>query len=211
MIRSCSPTVCAALLSIVTPAAAAEAPADLILSGGRVWTAKSEAPWAEAVAVRGDHIVYVGTDASAASLRGPKTEVVDLHGGLVLPGFNDAHIHLMEGALSLERVDLIEDDSLAAVQARIRGFAAANATRPWVLGRGWLYGSFPERIHNAPELSGRRASGIEFHTIMHTFHVTRPAHIAKPGQAAPRHLLGRPSPHVPASPPHAAMCWAMPR
>src|SRR6185295_18346472 len=74
-----------------------------------------------------------------------------------------------------------------------------------------LYGSFPERIHNAPELSGRRASGIEFHTIMHTFHVTRPAHIAKPGQAAPRHLLGRPSPHVPASPPHAAMCWAMPR
>jgi len=144
--------VCAALLSIVTPAAAAEAPADLILSGGRVWTAKSEAPWAEAVAVRGDHIVYVGTDASAASLRGPKTEVVDLHGGLVLPGFNDAHIHLMEGALSLERVDLIEDDSLAAVQARIRGFAAANATRPWVLGRGWLYGSFPEGLPTKEQL-----------------------------------------------------------
>lgn len=137
---------------MATPAAAADAPADLILSGGRVWTAKSEAPWAEAVAVRGDHIVYVGTVASAASLRGPKTEVVDLRGRLVLPGFNDAHIHLMEGAVSLERVDLIEDDSLATVQARIRAFAAANATRPWVLGRGWLYGSFPEGLPTKEQL-----------------------------------------------------------
>jgi hypothetical protein len=138
------------LLAAAAPAA--EPPADLILTGGRVWTARSDAPWAEAVAVRGDRIVYVGTNASAASLRGPKTEVVELRGRLVLPGFNDAHVHLMEGALSLERVDLIEDDTLAAVQDRIRDFAAANAKRPWVLGRGWLYGSFPGGLPTKEQL-----------------------------------------------------------
>jgi predicted amidohydrolase YtcJ len=150
--RSCWPTVSAVLLAVAARAAAGEPPADLILTGGRIWTAAAEAPWAQAVAVRGDRIVYVGTNAFAASLRSPQTEVVDLRGRLAVPGFNDAHIHLMEGALSLERVDLIEDDSLAAVQARIRNFAAANATRPWVLGRGWLYGSFPGGLPTKEQL-----------------------------------------------------------
>jgi hypothetical protein len=61
---------------------------------------------------------------------------------LVTPGFNDAHLHLVSGAVTLERVDLLEDATTAAVQARIRSFAAANPNNPWVLGRGWLYGSF---------------------------------------------------------------------
>lgn len=133
-------------------AISAETPASLLLLGGRVWTGKAGSPWADAVAVRGDRIVYVGSAAGAAAMKGPRTEVVDLQGRLVLPGFNDAHVHLMEGALSLERVDLIEDDSLAAVQARIRDFAAANATRPWVLGRGWLYGSFPGGLPTKEQL-----------------------------------------------------------
>jgi predicted amidohydrolase YtcJ len=117
-------------------------PADVILSGGRVWTADDARPWAEAIAVRGDRIAFVGTSAEAARLRGPRTKVVDLAGRLVTPGFNDAHLHLMSGAISLERVDLLEDQDTAAVQARIRAFAAANPKNAWVLGRGWLYGSF---------------------------------------------------------------------
>jgi predicted amidohydrolase YtcJ len=70
----------------------------------------------------------------------------------VTPGFNDAHVHLSGGALSLERVDLIEDQSLEAVQGRIRAFAAANAKSEWVLGRGWLYGSFPGGLPTRQQL-----------------------------------------------------------
>ena len=140
-------SACVALAVLAWPAAAPTAdvskePADVILSGGRVWTAAEAQPWAEAVAVRGDRIAFVGSSAGAAALRGPRTQVVDLAGRLVTPGFNDAHLHLMSGSLSLERVDLIEDQDTPAVQERIRAFAAANPKNAWVLGRGWLYGSF---------------------------------------------------------------------
>ncbi|MFI5183786.1 MAG: amidohydrolase, partial [Vicinamibacteria bacterium] len=135
-------SVCAGLLTAAPFVLAAEAPADLLLTHGRIWTADDAQPWAEAVAVRGGRIVHVGGADGVAPLRGPKTVVIDLGGRLVTPGFNDAHIHLLEGATSLERVDLIDDDSLEAVQTRIRAFAAANPKSPWVLGRGWLYGSF---------------------------------------------------------------------
>jgi predicted amidohydrolase YtcJ len=117
-------------------------PADLILTNGRIWTADAAQPWAEAIAIHGDRIVYVGTSAGAKGIGGSGTKRVDLGGRLVTPGFNDAHLHLMSGALSLERVDLIEAQDTAAVQARIRAFAAANPKNAWVLGRGWLYGSF---------------------------------------------------------------------
>ncbi|HSB62339.1 MAG TPA: amidohydrolase [Vicinamibacteria bacterium] len=134
------------------PAPAAEPPADLLLTRAKVWTAEADRPWAEAVAIRGDRIVYVGAAGEAEALRGPRTEIVDLGGRLVLPGFNDAHVHLFSGALSLERVDLIEDDSVAAVQARIRAFAAQEPKSPWVLGRGWLYGSFPGGLPTRDQL-----------------------------------------------------------
>ncbi len=133
-------------------AAGTEVPADRILTGGRIWTADDARPWAEAVATRGDRIVYVGDSAGAKALRGPKTEVVELAGRLVTPGFNDSHIHISGGALSLEQVDLIEEQSLAAVQAKIKGFAAANAKSAWVLGRGWLYGSFPGGLPTKEQL-----------------------------------------------------------
>lgn len=133
-------------------AIAAEAPADILLSGGRIWTANAGQPWAEAVAIRGSRIVYVGDATGVQAFRGPRTQVIALAGRLVTPGFNDAHIHLSGGALSLERVDLIEDQSLPAVQARIEAFAAAHPGRPWVLGRGWLYGSFPGGLPTREQL-----------------------------------------------------------
>jgi predicted amidohydrolase YtcJ len=130
----------------------AEVPADLLLTGGRVWTADTERPWAEAIAIGDGRILYVGNAAGAARHRGPKTQTVALGGRLVVPGFDDSHIHLMSGALSLERVDLIEDQTLAGVQARVRAFAAAHPGSPWVLGRGWLYGSFPGGLPTKQQL-----------------------------------------------------------
>jgi predicted amidohydrolase YtcJ len=127
-------------------------PADLVLTGGRVWTAEAGQPWAEAVAIRAGRIVGVGSSSEVAALRGPKTEVLDLRGRLVVPGFNDAHIHLVEGALSLDAVDLIEDQTLPAVQARIKAFAAGDPKSAWVQGRGWLYGSFPGGLPTREQL-----------------------------------------------------------
>jgi predicted amidohydrolase YtcJ len=133
-------------------AAAEEKPADRILTGGRIWTAEASPAWADAVAIRDGRFAAVGSAADVGRLRGPKTVVTDLKGRLVVPGFNDAHIHMTGGALSLERVDLIEDQDVASVQKRIREFAAAHPDRPWVLGRGWLYGSFPGGLPTRQQL-----------------------------------------------------------
>ena len=99
------------VLGVAAVGGPAEAPADFVLTGGRIWTAEAARPWAEAVATRGGRIIYVGDAAGASRHRGPKTKLFPLGGRLVVPGFDDAHIHLMSGALSLERVDLIEDQT----------------------------------------------------------------------------------------------------
>lgn len=133
-----------ALALLLSPLGArAERPADLLLTGGKVWTADAATPLAEAVAVRDGKVVFVGSDAETAAWRGPKTEVIPLGGRLVTPGFEDAHLHLMSGARNLERVDLSGEATLAGLQERIRRFAAANPRSPWVVGRGWVYGTFP--------------------------------------------------------------------
>ena len=71
------------------------APADLILRGGHVVTMDEERPRAEALAIAGDRIVYVGDEAGVEAYRGPETRVVDLDGATALPGLTDAHAHLM--------------------------------------------------------------------------------------------------------------------
>ncbi|MBK8598092.1 MAG: amidohydrolase [Holophagales bacterium] len=145
-----------ALLAVLllSPAAvpAPEPAADLLLTGGRIWTADPSRPWAEAVAVRDGRVLFVGSDAEAAKRKGPKTKTIALKGRLVTPGFEDAHIHLMSGARNLERVDLAEETSLPAMQERIRKFAQANPDSPWVVGRGWVYGSFPGGLPTREQL-----------------------------------------------------------
>ena len=140
---------------LLTPLAAGAAPepaADLLLTGGRVFTADPSQPWAEAVAVREGRVVFVGRDADASGLMGPQTQVLALRGRLVTPGFEDAHLHLMSGARNLERVDLSEESTLAGLQERIRQFAKANPDSPWVVGRGWVYGSFPGGLPTREQL-----------------------------------------------------------
>jgi predicted amidohydrolase YtcJ len=147
-----SSVVLVAGIALAAAPATSVAPADLVLTNARIWTADPARPWAEALAVSKDRLVYIGTDAGAKALRGSATRLLDAGGRLVLPGFNDAHIHLVDGALSLTQVDLIEDADLVGVQARIRAFAAANPTSPWVLGRGWLYGAFPGGLPTKEQL-----------------------------------------------------------
>jgi predicted amidohydrolase YtcJ len=129
----------AALTAVAAAPRAAPSPADRIFLSGRVWTGSDARPRAEALALAGDLIMAVGTDAEIRRFAGPDTVTVDLRGRFVAPGFNDAHLHF----LVVETVDLSGLDSLADIQGRIRAYAAAHPEVPWVTGRGWMYGSFP--------------------------------------------------------------------
>ncbi|MFC7670118.1 amidohydrolase family protein [Hymenobacter humi] len=86
----------AAQLLLVSGAAAQAAP-DLVLTGGKVFTADPARPYAQALAVRGERIVAVGSTADISKLAGPRTRRIDLRGRTVVPGFNDAHTHLPPG------------------------------------------------------------------------------------------------------------------
>lgn len=98
---------------------------------------------AEAVAVRDGRIAAVGTDAQVCELVGPRTEVVDLHGRMLLPGFQDAHVHPAMGGLQLTRCDLTGLDTIAGYTEHVAAYAAAHPDEEWILGGGWSMPAFP--------------------------------------------------------------------
>ncbi len=127
-------------------------PADVIVVHGHIFLADSTDTFVEALAIRGDTVMAVGTTAEIQALRGDSTRVIDARGAAVTPGFNDAHVHFIEGALSLDLVNLLDAETLPVVEGRIRDFAAAHPDAPWVLGLGWLYGAFPGGLPTRQQL-----------------------------------------------------------
>jgi predicted amidohydrolase YtcJ len=117
------------------------AEADLLVVGAPVYTADPARPWADAVAVRAGRIAAVGSERELAGLRGPATRVLQLAGGLVLPGFQDAHVHTAAGGLELAQCDLheVEPDGYPAAVAR---YAADHPDDGWVVGGGWVMDAF---------------------------------------------------------------------
>lgn len=120
-----------------------DGPVDLIVFNGKVYTADGSGSMAEAVAVRGNQILRVGSSREINRLRRPQTVVVDARGATVLPGFNDSNVRFIDGGLSLDAVDLSGADTIEEIVSRIRAWAAANPDRPWVVGRGWTASAFP--------------------------------------------------------------------
>lgn len=92
---------------------------------------------AEAIAVGGDKILAIGTNAEVLKSKGPKTNVVDLQGKFVMPGFNDAHMHLTHAGLKKLTVDLTGTRSLQEFQQRIRARLASTKAGEWITGSGW--------------------------------------------------------------------------
>lgn len=128
----------ALLLSASPPAAPAAVPApDLILYHGRVWTAEDAAPWAEALAIRQDRIVAVGSTRDLLRLKGNATRTVDLGGKMVVPGFIDAHTHFENATDWFFEARLIDVDDEATMLARIREAAARVPADFWVTGVEW--------------------------------------------------------------------------
>jgi len=121
-------------------------PADWLVTEARVYTVNPAQPWAEAVAIKGDKIVFVGSAREARKLAGKQTKIIDAKGKLLLPGIQDSHVHFLSGSLNLTRVDLSGTRSVEEIQDRIRQFAAAHPELNWVQGRGWMYSAFPDNM-----------------------------------------------------------------
>ncbi|HMI50885.1 MAG TPA: amidohydrolase [Candidatus Saccharimonadales bacterium] len=131
--------------SLSGPASAqskASAVADTVVLHGRVYTVNAKQPWAQAVAIRGEKIIAVGSDTDVERLRAPGTKVIDASGQLVLPGFVDCHIHFLEGSLSLDRVNLEGAKNVSDIQKILRDYARKNPGDGWILGSGWNYAMF---------------------------------------------------------------------
>ena len=126
------------MLIALTPSPGPADPATLVFLNGNIYTANATRAHAEAIAVKDDRIVFVGSNADAKKFQGANTRTVDLHGATVVPGLTDAHYHFIgvgqrEMNLNLEGITNLED-FLVKVKARV------DQAKPgeWVTGRGWI-------------------------------------------------------------------------
>ncbi|HEY2551921.1 MAG TPA: amidohydrolase [Streptosporangiaceae bacterium] len=130
----------------------ADGPADILLTGGAVYRVDAARSWAQAVAVRGDRIAAVGSDAAVRALAGPATRIIDLAGRMLLPGFQDAHVHAAGGGLDRLRCDVTEVRTREGYADYVRGYAAAHPDESWIVGAGWYMDAFPGGVPTAAEL-----------------------------------------------------------
>jgi predicted amidohydrolase YtcJ len=113
-------------------------PADLVLLNARVWTGGEQIPWATAVAIRGNRIVYVGKKQEAeAFIRKGQTRVLDLKGKLVLPGFIDNHVHFAQAGRLLLGLNLLDVNEPKELRKRAGEAAARLPAGAWLVGGDW--------------------------------------------------------------------------
>ncbi|MFE2075666.1 amidohydrolase [Streptomyces misionensis] len=125
--------------------------ADLVFTGGPVHTGSPARSRATGVAVRGERVVAVGHD-EVRELIGPRTEVVDLAGRLLVPGFQDAHAHPVGGGLEMGQCDLSGAATRAEYRERITAYARTHPDAEWITGGGWAMEAFPGGLPTAAEL-----------------------------------------------------------
>ncbi len=110
---------------------------DLVLINGVIYTGDTTKPRVEAIASRGENIIATGSTSEIKTLIGPKTVVIDLHGGFAMPGFYDAHLHLGNAGQAKLSVDLEGARSIEEFQRRVRARVAQSKPGEWITGRGW--------------------------------------------------------------------------
>jgi len=116
--------------------------AEAIVLNGRIYTVNEKQPWAEALAIRDAKILAVGSAKDIEAYHGSSTKIIDAKGQLVLPGFEDCHIHFMDGSLGLLQVNLNGASTVAEIQKRVKEYAASHPNEPWITGMGWTYPTF---------------------------------------------------------------------
>ena len=159
--------------------------ADLVIRNARVYTVDAQQPWAQAVAVKGDRILWVGDEAAVAAQVGNATRVLDAGGKMVLPGFIDSHFHVLLGG-NPDVLRIEHGNSLHEIQEQVRNFAQQRPQLRWIEVEGWNYSAFPHgTLPTAKDLEdltwGRPAFLVayDYHTIwmnreaMREFGITR--------------------------------------
>jgi predicted amidohydrolase YtcJ len=129
--------IVSATFAVASSGETTKAPADVLLVNGAIYTVDAARSWASAVAVTGDRISYVGDSATAKTYAGPHTRVIDLNGRMLLPGFQDSHVHPSDAPNPDNALDLHSIIHREQVLERIREFAAAHPGARWILGEGW--------------------------------------------------------------------------
>src|SRR5437763_2602854 len=141
----CKFALCVSLIMATLDANAQPNPsATLIVTNAAVYTVDKQQPKAEAVAVIGDRIVAVGSRADIDLWRGPRTKVIDAGGKLLLPGFNDAHVHFIQGGAQLVQVDLVDAATPEEFAKRIAAQVKKTPKGEWILGGRWDETKWPK-------------------------------------------------------------------
>ena len=172
-------------------------PADTIVLHGKIYTLNPKQAWAEALAIRGERIVAVGSDTDIANLQSKDTKVIDAKGHLVLPGFTDCHIHFIDGSFSLGRVNLEDAKDAADLQQRLREYGGKHPGNDWILGRGWNYAMFhtslPDKKYLDEVFPDRPAflEGYDGHTYWANSKALALAHITKDTPNPPNGIIVR--------------------
>lgn len=124
-------------------------PVTLAVVNARVWTGNPQRPWADAIAARGDTISAVGSSAEVKKAAGEGARVIDAGGAMVVPGFNDSHIHFVDGGFRLSSVQLRDAGTPEEFIARIKAYAATVKPGAWITGGDWDHttwgGELPRR------------------------------------------------------------------
>ncbi len=129
-----------------TPLRAEDSPADLVLRNGRIYTVDAVRTWADAVAIRGDEIVYIGLGNGIDRYIGEATRVIDLKQRMVLPSFQDVHVHPVHAGVTYLSCSLYDHSTREEYVRAVADYAAAHPDEPWILGGGWLLDAFPNGI-----------------------------------------------------------------
>jgi predicted amidohydrolase YtcJ len=130
-------------LAFARPSSAAELPADLVILNAHVFTVDDARPEAQAVAVRGERIALVGADEDVKRVVGPRTRVIDARGRLLLPGFQDDHVHFLDGGEQVGQLDLKDASTPEEFGRRIAEYARTRPAGEWITGGNWDHDKLP--------------------------------------------------------------------
>lgn len=128
-----------------------QSPADMIISGGTIYTSDDKNPTVEAVAVANGKIVFAGTSAEAQKYKGEQTQVVDLQGTTMTPGFIESHGHMMGLGYSEMELNLMDTKSWDEIVERVKMAASKAKPGEWIIGGGWHQDKWdkkPEKMVN---------------------------------------------------------------
>ncbi|MDZ7263499.1 MAG: amidohydrolase family protein [candidate division KSB1 bacterium] len=121
--------------------------ADLIMVDGKIYTVEPAQPWAEACAIKDGKFIAVGKSEAIQKFKGKRTGMIDLNGRLVLPGFNDAHVHFADGGFYLAGINLRDAKDETEFVARIKNYAAKLNKGEWILNGNWDHEVWPSKKH----------------------------------------------------------------